>query len=46
MFSSKKIWEIFWATKTRPIMSTKYILIIKLITWMNGKSRDELIKSN
>ena len=34
------------ATFTTLIRSIKYKLIIKLITWMDGKSQDESIKSN
>ena len=36
----------FWATLTTLIRSIKYKLIIKLITRMDGKSRDKSIKSN
>ena len=42
----KKIWANFLATLKTLIRSIKYRLIIKLITQMDGKSRDESIKPN
>ena len=45
-FSLKKIRQNFLKTFTTLIRSIKYRLIIKLITWMDRKSRDESIKSN
>jgi hypothetical protein len=36
-FSTEKIIEQFMGLKTNSIRRTKYILIIKIITWMYGK---------
>ena len=42
----KIFWESYCSTFQSKIRRTKCDLIIKLITWMDGKSRDESIKSN
>ena len=42
----KTIWTNFFGNFTTLIRSIRYRLIIKLITWMDGKSRDESIKVN
>ena len=46
LVGEKILGENFWKTFTTLIMSIKYILIIKLITLMDEKSRGESIKPN
>ena len=44
--SCKILDEIHCTNFEQKIKRTKHDLIIKLITWMDGKSRDESINSN